>query len=229
MVKLEKQQTDFISIQQEIIEIKKNGNSLKKYEYVNDKLRWAIDVPNGIALEIDTNSNGVATRLRQYIEFAGTYFIDKNINFEEMPANINSEIVYERNYQYNGKDFITTKETKTELRNYTYVNDIIVAETIENKEQQEVRTVNYIFDDNFNRIGFIFEEQSFYYIYDASGNVDAILNSEGEIEAYYQYDLLGNITNISDFTTNEFLTINSFAFRAKDNWYFDSATSQFYI
>lgn len=88
------------------------------------------------------------------------------------------------------------KETKTELRNYTYVNDIIVAETIENKEQQEVRTVNYIFDDNFNRIGFIFEEQSFYYIYDASGNVDAILNSEGEIEAYYQYDLLGNITNI---------------------------------
>lgn len=212
-----------------IIEIKKNGNSLKKYEYVNDKLRWAIDVPNGIALEIDTNSNGVATRLRQYIEFAGTYFIDKNINFEEMPANINSEIVYERNYQYNGKDFITTKETKTELRNYTYVNDIIVAETIENKEQQEVKTVNYIFDANFNRIGFIFEEQSFYYIYDASGNVDAILNSEGEIEVHYQYDLLGNITNISDFATNEFLTINSFAFRAKDNWYFDSSTSQFYI
>lgn len=211
----------------------KNGNLISKskndviqktYFYENGKLFKELDNATGYAYEVVLN-NGVAQSYKQFLYLNNKFFGMTATTYGDIPASVNSGIVYAKTYEYGGKNYIKEKTIGNKKYVYDYINDVIVKENIINNTNSYA--VDYIFDSSLNRIGFIYNSVKYYYIYDVCGNVVEVLNENGVSVLEYSYDMLGKASVTGSDT--ELAYINSFAFRAKDNWYFDYSRQQYYI
>lgn len=207
-----------------LISKSKNGVLLYTYIYENDKLTKAIDNSTNFAYEVIIN-NGIAQSYKKYLYRNNRFFSMSNTPYGEIPASVNQNISYTNAYVYNGENYISSKIKGDRTYNYDYINNVIVKESITRGDN--TYCVDYIFDSSLNRLGFIYNNVKYYYIYDVCGNVLEVLNENSDSVLQYTYDILGKAT-VSGTNTN-LAEINSYAFRAKDNWYFDYSTQQYYI
>lgn len=207
-----------------LISKSKNDVIQKTYFYENGKLFKELDNATGYAYEVVLN-NGVAQSYKQFLYLNNKFFGMTATTYGDIPASVNSGIVYAKTYEYGGKNYIKEKTIGNKKYVYDYINDVIVKENIINNTNSYA--VDYIFDSSLNRIGFIYNSVKYYYIYDVCGNVVEVLNENGVSVLEYSYDILGKASVTG--SDIELAYINSFAFRAKDNWYFDYSRQQYYI
>lgn len=202
-----------------------NGTVVESYFYTDNKLAKTLNNSTNYATEILLSENGTPYAKKQYLCINGNFFGMGTTEYTDTPASVNSPISYIREYSFLGNDFITQKTINEKTYSYSYINDVIVSENVicDNSEY----SVDYIFDANMNRLGFVYNGLPYYYLYDTSGNVLEILDANGNSVLCYTYNSIGE-TTVSG-TSSDLAFINSFAFRAKDNWYFDFSTQQYYI
>lgn len=213
----------FFNNQNNLIEIQKNGAVVKSFVYEGEKLSKTVDSSGRYAYEIIFEGETPIAQ-RKFLCNNQSYYAMSTTPFSDIPEALNENISYVRNYTYNEKEYITDKYIGEKHYHYDYINDFIVKETVNSAGGQY--SVQYVFDSSFNRIGFIYQGLIYYYIYDALGNVIEVLDSAGNSVLQYTYDILGRATISGN---SNLYHINSYTFRAKDNWYFDYSTQQYYI
>lgn len=197
----------------------------ESYFYNAGKLSKVLNNSDNFAYEILLDDNGFPEARQQFLYFNGSFFAMAKTVFPEIPASVNSNITYDRAYSFDNEYYITQKSRGGTDYYYSYVNDIIVSEQIVTDSSNH--TIDYLFDSSMNRIGFLYDGVVFYYLYDVFGNVLELLSADGQSVLTYSYDVTGQ-TSVSG-TRQDLALVNSYAFRAKDNWHFDFATQQFYI
>ena len=93
----------------------------------------------------------------------------------------------------------------------------------------------YLFDESGTRIGMTYNGQNYYYLFNAQGDVTAIMNSSGVVEYRYVYDAWGKLVGIyngsgQDVTDDTALTNvgyhNPIRYRG---YYYDNETGLYYV
>lgn len=133
------------------------------------------------------------------------------------------------------EDDDTNKENK-KYRNYNYysyeyINDLIVSETCNvyvNSKWTKSITTTYIFDNELRRVGFFYNNEVFHYVFDIFGNVEKLVDSNGNIAAEYTYSLFGEV-KVTSHRKDNVENYNSYTFRALDNWYGDQNIGIYYV
>ena len=84
-------------------------------------------------------------------------------------------------------------------------------------------TIKYIYDDNNLLLGFIYNNETYYYQRTLTGEITRIVNSNGIIVGEYYYDAYGNILNLDELS--EIAEINPFRYKG---YYYDQETNLYY-
>ena len=167
------------------------------------------------------------------------FFINKRIYVVK-----EDEAVYEYNYNYNGNRYLTKKINGKYSYTYEYINNYMVSETCVGPENFTY-TISYIFDAEFNRIGFYYDNEIFFYNVNILGNVDSIINAKGETVVKYNIDLFGNINyyikekdifdiynitpKISGPKKDDIGLYNSFIYKINQNFMYDRQAKKYHI
>jgi RHS repeat-associated protein len=104
-------------------------------------------------------------------------------------------------YKYNAQGYRVEKKTNSKTIRYLYEYDKVVLETDGNNNQTafQVYGTNLLYRSAKGDIGS--SAQSYYYLYNAHGDVTSLLDPSGNIAVSYDYDAFGNIkgqTGIAD-------------------------------
>ena len=95
-------------------------------------------------------------------------------------------------YKYNARGYRVEKKTNSKTTKYLYEYDKVVLETDENNNQTafQVYGTNLLYRSAKGDTG---STQSYYYLYNAHGDVTSLLDPSGNIAVSYDYDAFGNI------------------------------------
>ena len=124
-------------------------------------------------------------------------------------------------YTYNANGIRTSKTVKGIKHEYVLEGTKILRETWGNN------TLIPLYDNEDSVCGIIYNGTPHYFLKNLQGDIIAIANSRGEVEARYTYDAWGAITNISG--TDEGISIavvNPFRYRS---YYYDSEIGLYYL
>lgn len=121
-------------------------------------------------------------------------------------------------YTYSFSGVRTSKNINGIKTYYFYDGSDIVAESRGGEH------IWYIYDDTTNVIGFIYKNQEYYYIKNATNDIISVINNEGEVVCDYKYDAWGNITDIEG--DLEIANINPFRYKS---YYYDVETGWYYL
>lgn len=151
--------------------------------------------------------------------------------------------VLEYNYEYAGNKYLTQKTNddgeNVNVYTYEYINNYVVAETCSGTDNY---SIVYIFDADFNRIGFYYNGEVFYYNINILGSVDSIINEKGEIVVKYLTNLFGDINYympyflpnkipmaISGSRKDDIGIYNSFIYKINENFMYDRYDKKYHI
>lgn len=121
-------------------------------------------------------------------------------------------------YSYN-QDGIRTSKTVNGKTTYYYMdgNDVIV-------EASDEHIIWYIYDEKTDLLGFIYEDENYYYKKSVTGDVMEIVDNEGDYVCGYEYDAWGNVLAIKG---NEKIgNVNPIRYKS---YYYDSETGFYYL
>ena len=129
-------------------------------------------------------------------------------------------------YQYDGNS-IRTKKTVGGVTTEYYLNgDTMMA------EKKGSNLITYLFDENGDRYGFLYNSTPYYYVYNGQGDVIRLVNASGSVVAKYEYNAWGKmlaVTNASGTvqTSSTFIgNINPIRYRG---YYYDAETGFYYL
>ena len=131
-------------------------------------------------------------------------------------TNTNDNIIYE----YNADGIRIKKVVNGVTTSYTVFNGLIIEEA---KEGTAGYTIKYLYDDNNLLVGFIYNNETYYYIRTLTGEITKIVNSAKEVVGEYYYDAYGNILNISSLSS--IAQINPYRYKG---YYYDQETNLYY-
>jgi RHS repeat-associated protein len=96
-------------------------------------------------------------------------------------------------YSYNAQGYRVEKKANSKTTRYLYEYDKVVLETDESNNQTayQVYGTNLLYRSITGEAGS--ETQSYYYLYNAHGDVTSLLDMSGSIAVSYDYDAFGNI------------------------------------
>ena len=125
-------------------------------------------------------------------------------------------------YKYDCEGRRLEKVLPTETHKYHYdKNGRLFREII--KSGSNTKEIEYIYGVN-GMIGFIYNNQSYYYLRNMFGDVEGIYNSAGTLVASYEYDAWGKIHNLSSLP--EIGKLNPIRYRG---YYYDDETGLFMV
>ncbi|MDF2540146.1 MAG: repeat-associated core domain protein, partial [Herbinix sp.] len=135
-------------------------------------------------------------------------------------------------YRYNAQGYRVEKTVNDNTTRYLYEADKVVLETDENNNQEAFQAYgsNLLYrttaaDDEMGA-------QSYYYLYNAHGDVTALIDAQGNIAVTYDYDAFGNILSESG-TANNSIKYAGYQFDEESGLYYlnaryyDSVTARF--
>ena len=107
-------------------------------------------------------------------------------------------------YKYNAQGYRVEKKTNSKTTRYLYEYDKVVLETDENNNQTafQVYGTNLLYRSAKGDVGS--SDQSYYYLYNAHGDVTSLLDPSGNIAVSYDYDAFGNIKGQTGIADNPF-------------------------
>ena len=94
-------------------------------------------------------------------------------------------------YTYNGDGLRTSKTVNGETTNYYYNGSILAG------QKSGDDTLVFMYDNNSDIFGFIYNNTEYYYIKNAQNDVIAIADKDGNVLIKYAYDAWGKITSIT--------------------------------
>ena len=94
-------------------------------------------------------------------------------------------------YKYDSEGIRTEKVVNGVKTVYYIVDNAIVAES-----RSDGVTILYLFDESGRRIGLTYNGQNYYYMFNAQGDVTALMNSSGTVGYRYVYDAWGKLVGI---------------------------------
>ena len=132
-------------------------------------------------------------------------------------------------YTYNSQGIRTSKqvtnkmENKTTLTKYVLEGNLIIKEIVTGDENY---TVNYHYDKNNELVGFTYNNENYSYIKDLQGNINKIVDDEGDVMVEYYYSGYGILLNSIDNSNINLSNINPFRYRG---YYQDKETLFYYL
>ena len=121
-------------------------------------------------------------------------------------------------YAYNGDGQRVSKTVNGTTTEFIYNGDILAGQ----KTGEDVLV--FMYDNNGDAFGFIYNGTEYYYIKNAQNDVTAIASADGTIIANYYYDPWGKLTEITGDT--EIAELNPIRYRS---YYYDSETEWYYL
>ncbi len=101
---------------------------------------------------------------------------------------------------------------------YTYIGDQLVEETYGN------HCIHFAYDEQGRPYSMTYDGTKYYYVLNLQGDVVAITNASGGIEAEYEYDAWGYIRSVED--VNGIAAVNPLRYRG---YYYDEETGFYYL
>ena len=128
-------------------------------------------------------------------------------------------------YKYNDSGIRTEKLANGVKTEYYIIGDTIVAE----KRSDGIKII-YLTDESGIKIGFTISGSSadgtYYYIFNAQGDVIGIYNSAGEKVVEYSYDSWGKLLSVTGSLVDSIGVINPIRYRG---YYYDAETGFYYL
>ena len=130
------------------------------------------------------------------------------------------------NYAYNTDDQRVSKTVNGVTTEYFYNGEILAGQKTGDD------TLVFMYDNDGDPFGFIYNGTPYYYVKNAQNDVVAILDSNKAVIAKYQYDAWGKVTSVTDADGNEITNasniglINPIRYRS---YYYDSETNLYYL
>ena len=129
-----------------------------------------------------------------------------------------SNVVY--NYKYNDKGLRIQKTGNGITTDYAYDGGKLISEKSANGQ------IDYLYDENDQLFGFIFNNSSrYYYVQDAFKNILGIIDDSGNLITKYDYNPYGKILSIVDTSGSSIGTINPFRYKG---YYYDNESDMYY-
>ena len=100
-------------------------------------------------------------------------------------------------YTYNGDGLRTSKTVNGETTNYYYNGSILAG------QKSGDNTLVFMYDNNSDIFGFIYNDTEYYYIKNAQNDVIAIADADGNVLVKYFYDAWGKVITVTDKDGNE--------------------------
>ncbi|ANE45480.1 hypothetical protein SY83_03140 [Paenibacillus swuensis] len=168
---------DYDEVGNRIAKIVTSGGSNTTTSYSYNKANQ-ISTVNGQAYTYDDNGN--LTSDGKY-----TYLYDALDQLTEV-KNSTNQTIFKATYEEAG--LRTQTETAQGVINYYYDGSDVIFE----KNITTGATLEYIWDDEGNPVGLIYNNQTYYYHTNNHGDVVSITDSNGSVVANYEYDAWGN-------------------------------------
>ena len=166
-----------------------NGNLVSKTSGIQEALKESLTVDDmsdfGLIIERD-GGNGTGSK------DIARYTYDNYNRLSCMKEDTTTAL-----YKYNAQGYRVEKEVNGEATNYLYEVDKVVLETDRSNQQKafQVYGSNLLYRNVAADAEM--EAQSYYYLYNAHGDVTALIDVAGNIAATYDYDAFGTIINKS--------------------------------
>ena len=207
----------------------KNGNILEKYYY---------DM-----VEIKPDFGPIGIEQRKIITSKFNY--DDIIKDKLISIN-NQNIAYDNNnplnpISYNGNTYRYEGRRLVEFNDYSYKYDVDgkriskLHNGIETKyyysgdrlvaEKNNNIRIDYLYDENLKLIGFIHNNNKYFYVRDVLENILGIVDINGDLVVKYNYDAWGSITSITGTLADTIGLYNSFRYKG---YYYDTESSMYY-
>ena len=121
-------------------------------------------------------------------------------------------------YSYNGDGQRVSKTVNGEKTEYIYNGDILAGQKTGNT------VLVFMYDNNGDPFGFVYNGTEYYYVKNAQNDVTAIASADGTIIANYYYDPWGRLIEITGDSAIAYL--NPIRYRS---YYYDSETELYYL
>jgi RHS repeat-associated protein len=147
--------------------------------------------------------------------------------------NANDTVAATISYQYNDQGYRMSKVITVGTTVETYTYDLIgstVHREVYVKKVGGVTTdtyeIRYLIDYDGSIIGFIYEDDTYYYLKDLQGNIIRIIDEAGNELVQYEYDAYGNLINNPNDPINNFFKINPYTYRG---YRYDLEINMYYL
>ena len=200
-----------------------NGNitECNEYDYTIDELgepfntkTWNYD--DSTWSDLLTNYNGTPIT---YDEIGNPLTIgNKSLSWMGRQLQSITDGEQEIAYTYNGDGQRTSKTVNGTKTEYFYNGSILAGQKTGDD------TLVFMYDNNSDIFGFIYNDTEYYYIKNAQNDVIAIADSNGNVLARYYYDAWGKVLEITGNT--EIAGLNPIRYRS---YYYDAETGWYYL
>ncbi len=130
-------------------------------------------------------------------------------------------------YLYNADGLRTSKTVDGTTTEYYWLEGVLLGQKTGND------IITYLYDENGSAYGMKYNDNYFYYAFNAQGDVVGIIHASGNVIARYEYDAWGNILSVTTNTgidisqsTNHIANINPIRYRG---YYYDIETGFYYL
>ena len=200
-----------------------NGNitEQKEYAYTTDELGEAVDTKtwsygNSTWSDLLTSYNGEQI---VYDEIGNPLTIgNKELSWLGRQLLGITEGESTVSYTYNGDGQRISKTVNGVNTEYIYNGEILAGQKTGND------IIVFMYDNNSDAFGFIYNSTEYYYVKNAQNDVTAIADSNGNVLARYYYDAWGKVREITGNT--EIASLNPIRYRS---YYYDTETGWYYL
>lgn len=128
-------------------------------------------------------------------------------------------------FTYDGYGRRIKKITPNRVIDYIYIDNLLLEEII--TENNDTKSLRYLYDTDNNAIGFIYNSKVYFYIKDILNNVIAIYDQDNHLVCRYNYDAYGN-HNITWWDEDDYAIalVNPIRYRS---YYFDTEINLYYL
>ena len=218
-----------------------NLKSIKKYNYTRDEL---VDDPN-TSEHLDFEYDNTA-----WLDIPGSMFgeqvlYDENGNLVELGdceaqwtnGRQLSKIIDKESgtdvlsYTYDENGIRTSKTYCGETTYYTTIDGTITSQYTIDENGDKKDEIEFIYNSSNEAIAARYEDRTYYYVKNAMGDVESVVNQDGKVLEYAQYNAWGSfqcgyIPVFTDFTDKTFYEINPIRYRG---YYFDDEMEMYYL
>lgn len=180
------------------------------FYYENDGWSDRLLEVNGTELTYDANGNVLTYGDRAFTWNTGRH----------LESITDGENEYTYTYDENG--IRTSKTVNGVTTYYNTMDGVILYQT------DGTNTMYFQYDEHQSPIGFIYNENQYYYITNISGDIIGITESNGLAVAEYFYDAWGNVEYVEAFNANYEAVANANPLRYR-GYYLDTETGYYYL
>ena len=178
------------------------------YEYNDDNWKDLLTTYDGKFITYDKIGNPLTYRDDMSFTWAGRQLATATVN-EKVTS-----------YAYNSDGIRTSKTVDDVTTDYLVNGSTIIA------QRTGYDTLWFMYDSDGTRVGFTYNDDSYYYLKNAQGDVTGIVDSDLNVVVEYTYDAWGKLIDTTGSKADTIGKLNPFLYRG---YYYDAETELYYL